>query len=273
MIKNIFSVENKIIVLTGGMGQLGIQFSKTLLEHKARVAILDVESDDQIFQDRLGIDVPENQLILIKCDITKASDISAALEIIMQKWGKAPYGLINNAALDSPPNSSSSENGPFEDYPESSWDKVMEVNVKGPFLLSKIFGKEMAINKSGSIINISSIYGLLSPNQNIYRYRQEEGKAFFKPVAYSASKSALFNLTRYLATYWAGSGVKVNTLVLAGVFNNQDKKFLNSYENNIPIGRMAAEGEYNGAILFLLSEASDYMTGSTLTIDGGWSAW
>jgi NAD(P)-dependent dehydrogenase (short-subunit alcohol dehydrogenase family) len=131
----------------------------------------------------------------------------------------------------------------------------------------------MAEAGSGSIINISSIYGLISPDQRIYEYRRQGGEPFFKPVAYSASKSALFNLTRYLATYWGPKGVRVNTLTFGGVFNNQDSEFLKGYTSHVPLGRMADETDYNGAVVFLLSEASRYMTGSNIILDGGWTAW
>jgi NAD(P)-dependent dehydrogenase (short-subunit alcohol dehydrogenase family) len=181
--------------------------------------------------------------------------------------------LINNAALDSPPGAPVEENGPFESYPESSWDRVMEVNVKGVFLACQAVGGRMAAEGRGSILNICSTYGLVSPDQRLYEYRQRGGEPFYKPVAYSASKSALLNLTRYLAVYWAGSGVRVNTLTFGGVFNGQAQEFLAAYAARVPLGRMAREEEYSGAVVFLLSDASSYMTGANLVIDGGWTAW
>jgi NAD(P)-dependent dehydrogenase (short-subunit alcohol dehydrogenase family) len=184
-----------------------------------------------------------------------------------------PHGLVNNAALDAPPNAPPEENGPFETFPESSWDSVMAVNTKGVFLLCQAIGGAMAREGRGSIINVSSIYGVVSPDQSLYEYRRQGGEVFYKPVAYSASKSALLNLTRYLATYWAPRGVRVNTLVLGGVFNHQDPRFLEGYHRRVPLGRMAGADEYNGGVLFLLSDASSYMTGAELVMDGGWTAW
>jgi NAD(P)-dependent dehydrogenase (short-subunit alcohol dehydrogenase family) len=187
-------------------------------------------------------------------------------------WG-IPHALINNAAIDSPPDASAAENGPFEEYPEASWDKVMEVNVKGTFLCCQVIGAQMASLSRGSIVNIGSVYGMVSPDQRIYEYRRSDDDHFYKPVAYSASKSALCNLTRYLATYWAERNVRVNMLTLGGVFNNQDSRFLEEYCRRVPLGRMAREDEYNGAVIFLVSDASSYMTGSNLLIDGGWTSW
>ena len=174
---------------------------------------------------------------------------------VSSAWGP-PTVLINNAAIDSPPSSDSRENGPFEDYPESSWDKVLEVNLKGAYLCCQVFGSAMAKKGSGSIINVASIYGLVSPDQSLYEYRRRQGQEFYKPVAYSASKSGLLNLTRYLAVYWAKQKVRVNTLTIAGVANHQDQSFLQAYCGRIPIGRMADSDEYNGAVLFLASDAS-----------------
>jgi len=184
-----------------------------------------------------------------------------------------PTGLVNNAALDSPPGAPAEENGPFETYPEESFDRVMEVNTKGVFLCCQVFGGQMASAGRGSIVNICSTYGVVSPDQTIYDYRREGGETFYKPVAYSVSKSSLLNLTRYLATYWAPREVRVNTLTLAGVFNDQDERFLANYTKRVPLGRMAHEDEYSGAVVFLMSDAASYMTGSNMVIDGGWTAW
>lgn len=272
MSNNLFSVQDKVVVVTGGLGQLGRQFAFALLERGAKVAVFDAAANEdritKLFNDRRH----DLNLRFFRVDVTRRDSIEAALRELTSAWG-APQGLINNAALDSPPNAPAEENGPFETYPESSWDKIMDVNAKGVMLCCQVIGGAMAEAGRGSIVNISSIYGLISPNQNIYEYRRTGGQQFYKPIAYSVSKSALFNLTRYLATYWAGKGVRVNTLTFAGVFNNQDERFLKAYLPHVPLGRMAREDEYNGAVIFLLSEAASYMTGSNMIIDGGWTAW
>jgi NAD(P)-dependent dehydrogenase (short-subunit alcohol dehydrogenase family) len=150
---------------------------------------------------------------------------------------------------------------------------VMNVNVKGTLLCCQAIGSRMAAEGRGSIVNVSSVYGMLSPVQHLYEFRRRGGEEFYKPIAYSVSKSALYNLTRYLATYWAKSGVRVNTLTLAGVWNGQPQEFLDAYAARIPVGRMADVKEVVGPVVFLASDASSFVTGANLVADGGWSAW
>jgi NAD(P)-dependent dehydrogenase (short-subunit alcohol dehydrogenase family) len=249
----LFDVSGRVAVVTGGLGQLGSVYVDGLRERGMTVAVFDVAAEDRV-------------------DVTDRASIEAATERVVAEHG-VPHLLVNNAALDSPPDAPAEEVGPFETYPEASFDQVMGVNVKGTLLCCQVVGAAMAREGRGSIVNISSVYGLLSPQQEIYEFRRRCGEVFTKPVAYSVSKSAVLNLTRYLATYWAKEGVRVNTLTLAGVFNDQPAEFLEAYTVRVPLGRMAEAGEALGAIVFLASDASSYMTGANLVVDGGWSAW
>ena len=270
--KDLFSVEGRVAVVTGGMGQLGRQFSLALLARGARVAVFDLQIDEVKAAARFGEHYDDPNLMFVDADVTSRHSLEAALAQVETAW-ETPHVLVNNAGLDSPPGAPAAENGPFESYPEASLDKVLDVNLKGVVLCCQVVGGAMAQAGRGSIININSIYGIISPDQRLYTYRAAGGSPFFKPVAYSISKSGLLNLTRYLATYWAEKGVRVNTLTFGGVFNNQDETFLQNYRSRVPLGRMAREDEYNGAVIFLASDASSYMTGSNMIIDGGWTAW
>jgi len=265
---SLFDVGQEIVLITGISGQLGGEYAKAFLERGARVAGLDIRPSAGV--DTLAAQYPEN-FQFSASNVTDKKSLQQTLIDIVSKFG-TPTVLINNAAIDSPPSAPPEENGPFEDYPEASWDRVIDVNLKGVYLCCQVFGAAMAKAGRGSIINIASIYGVVSPDQNLYEYRRKRGEVFFKPVAYSASKSGILNLTRYLAVYWAKKGVRVNSLTIAGVFNNQEQAFLDVYCGRIPVGRMANVAEYNGSVLFLASEASRYMTGSNLVIDGGWTA-
>lgn len=264
----LFDTGREIVLITGVSGQLGGEYARVFLERGARVVGLDVRPSAG--SDALAEKYPENYLFCT-ADVTSKASLQQALEEVVGKFG-TPTVLVNNAAIDSPPSSPPEENGPFEDYPEASWDKVINVNLKGVYLCCQVFGGAMAKAQGGSIINVASIYGVVSPDQNLYDYRRQRGEVFYKPVAYSASKSGILNLTRYLAVYWAKKNVRVNTLTIAGVFNNQEQAFLDAYCSRIPVGRMADMQEYNGAVLFLASPASRYMTGSNLIVDGGWTA-
>ncbi len=271
MTTELFDLSKRIYVITGGLGQLGKQFTLTLLDMGAKVAIFDLPPKLEI-HNRFWKEEHTDSCKYFSVDVCDKKAIEKALQKITDHWG-TPHGLINNAALDSPPNAPPEGNGPFETYPEESWDEVMKVNTKGIFLMCQIFGKVMTSKQRGVIINICSTYGLVSPDQRIYEYRQASGDAFFKPPAYTASKASILGLTKYLATYFAPSGIRVNSLTPHGIFNNQDANFLKEFKRRVPLGRMAKENEYNGAIVFLLSDASSYMTGSNLVIDGGWTAW
>lgn len=264
----LFEWTGQTVAITGAAGQLGARYAVAFAQRGARVAILDLRPSG--LSEAL-IDRFRGNVRFIECDVTNKASVSEALGGIAD-FGGVPNTLINNAAIDSPPSAPLDENGPFEAYPETSWDKVLDVNLKGVFLACQVIGGAMANQGRGSIINVASIYGLVSPDQSIYDYRRRRGEVFFKPVAYSASKSGIYNLTRYLAVYWAKRSVRVNSLTIAGVFANQEQAFLDAYTTRIPIGRMAELGEYDGAVLFLASAASTYMTGSNLVIDGGWTA-
>ena len=269
---NLFDVRDKIVVITGGMGQLGRQFSGALADRGARVAIFDLSARDQTSARRFDTVADTSTMTFEEVDVTSRSSVESGLESVLERWGP-PHALINAAALDTPPDASGDASAPFEDYPEAVWDQVVDVNVKGVIITCQVVGKRMADEGRGSIVNISSIYGLVSPDQRIYAHLSDGDAPFVKPVGYSASKSALFNLTRYLATYWAPRNVRVNTLTLGGVFNGQDDQFVAAYTDRVPLGRMADEADYNGAVVYLVSDASRYMTGSNMVIDGGWTAW
>lgn len=264
----LFDLNDAIVLITGISGQLGTAYAQALLNRGACVAGLDMRISTGCIA--LQTQYPNNYLF-IDSDVTDKSSLQKALDIVISKFG-VPTVLINNAAIDSPPSAPPEENGPFEDYPQSSWDKVMDVNLKGVYLCCQVFGNAMAKSGKGSIINVASIYGVVSPDQSLYEYRRQRGEVFYKPVAYAVSKSGILNLTRYLAVYWAKKGVRVNSLTIAGVFNNQEQAFLDAYCTRIPVGRMADLNEYNGSVIFLSSEASRYMTGANLVIDGGWTA-
>jgi NAD(P)-dependent dehydrogenase (short-subunit alcohol dehydrogenase family) len=250
---DLFSLDGRIAIFTGGLGQIGAEIVRAFEERGARVAVFDAAHERPV-------------------DVTDRAAVERATAWVRDEWG-APDILVNAAALDSPPDAPAEEVGPVESYPEQSFDQVMDVNVKGTFLCCQVVGARMAEARRGSIVNISSVYGMLSPVQDVYDFRRERGETYFKPVAYSVSKSALYNLTRYLATYWARSGVRVNTLTLAGVANEQPPEFVDAYTARLPLGRMADVREVIGPVVFLASDASSYVTGANVVVDGGWTAW
>lgn len=273
---DIFDVTGRIVVITGGLGQIGAEFVREFHRRGARVAVASRSADPTslgaVFAD-LG---QAGRLLPLAMDITSKESIEAALDELQDQWGGSPDVLINNAGLDTQPSAPPEVSGPFEDFPVEVFREVVEVNLVGTFLVTQAVGGRMRRDgKPGSIINVGSIYGMVSPVQDIYAYRAEQtGVPFVKPVADSAAKSGVYNLTRYCATYWGRHGIRVNTLTPSGVRrDSQDATFQANYTARIPIGRMAEADEFNGAVVFLASDASRYMTGSNLVVDGGWTAW
>ena len=258
----LFDLSGRVVAITGGLGQLGSALTVALIARGADVVVLDLAAPS----------VTEATARVIETDVTDRASVEGALAAIEADNG-VPHVLVNAAAIDAPPDAPADEVGPFEDVPASALGRVLDVNVGGVVTCCQVVGGAMARAGRGSIVNISSIYGMLSPDQRIYDFRREAGEEFVKPVAYSVSKSALYNLTRYLATYWAHDGVRVNTLTLAGIANDQPDAFVEAYTARMPVGRMMDVSEAVGAVVFLASEASSYVTGSNLVVDGGWSAW
>ncbi|AEV29131.1 dehydrogenase of unknown specificity, short-chain alcohol dehydrogenase like protein [Sphaerochaeta pleomorpha str. Grapes] len=272
----LFDVSGKVVVITGGLGQIGAEFVKEFHSRGSKVAVLSRSATQEKAEKALGKElVSSDTIALFSVNITKKASINEALQSIAKLWG-APDVLINNAGIDTQPSAPPEVSGPFELFPEEVFREVVDTNLIGTFLMTQSVGAMMVeANKGGSIINIGSIYGMVSPVQDIYAYKKEQtGVAFIKPVAYCAAKSGIYNLTRYCATYWGKAGIRVNTFTPSGVWREtQDETFQKNYCARMPIGRMAQADEYNGSMIFLASDASKYMTGSNLVVDGGWTAW
>lgn len=272
---DIFDVRDRIVLITGGLGQIGTEFAREFHARGARVAVASRTANADTLHEAIP-DADRDRLLAVSMDITAKSSVEQGLDAIEAKWGSAPDVLINNAGIDTQPSAPPEVSGPFEDFPIDIFREVVDVNLVGTFIVTQATGKRMRMaEKPGSIINVGSIYGLVSPVQDIYSFMEERtGVPFVKPVAYSAAKSGVYNLTRYCATYWGRHGIRVNTLTPSGVWRDtQDPTFQANYSSRIPIGRMANADEYNGAVVFMASDASRYMTGSNLTVDGGWTAW
>jgi len=268
----LFDLTGRVAVVTGGMGQLGAELAVTLATRGVRVAILDLETAPRSGAPGLVTALEDGTVRAHACDVTVRAQVEAALALVEADWG-VPDLLVNAAAIDAPPDAPADEVGPFEDVPVESLAGVVHVNVLGVVVPCQVIGGAMAHAGRGSIVNIGSVYGLLSPDQRLYDFRRLAGEAFYKPVAYSVSKSALVNLTRYLATYWGRSAVRVNTLTPHGIENGQPAAFVEAFASRSPLGRLMDVSEAVGAVVFLASDASTYVTGANIVVDGGWSAW
>jgi NAD(P)-dependent dehydrogenase (short-subunit alcohol dehydrogenase family) len=268
----LFSLDGHVAIVTGGAGRLGRQYAAALTSAGAAVALFDVKSGH-------GGAAPVDERARISSHVVDTTDrqaVDRAVAAVVERHG-APTILVNNAGLGSSPADAKLETGPFERYPESAWDAMMQSHLKSALVVSQSFLEAFrrAKRDEGSIINISSTYGVVSPDQSMYESQRRGGRDWFKPVGYSVAKSGMLNFTRWLAEYCGHErlGVRVNSLVPGGVReDDHSPEFVAEYEKRTPLGRMAREDDYNGAIVFLASRASVYMTGATLVVDGGWTA-
>jgi NAD(P)-dependent dehydrogenase (short-subunit alcohol dehydrogenase family) len=270
MVPSQFDLTSRVAIITGGAGLLGVCHAQAVHAAGGIPILLDITSPGTTeLRNRAGFEID-----CIPCDITHEDDVQRALRSILERHGRVDI-LINNAAnnpkVEAP---GSLNNTRLESFPLANWHADLAVGLTGAMICSRVFGAEMARRKKGVIINIASDLALIAPDQRLYEI---DGVAPdsqpVKPVSYSVIKAGLVGLTRYLATYWADSGVRANALCPGGVENGQDALFLRRIAERIPLGRMAKATEYQGSIVFLCSDASSYMTGAILTVDGGRSTW
>jgi len=265
----LFSLKNKTAVVTGALGLIGKEHCRALSEAGANIIAADLNETEAA---GFALTLP-TESIGLRLDVVNPESLRQVRDKVLQKFEHIDI-LVNNAAIndmfENP--KAAGEQSKFENYPLELWRKSIDVNLTGVFLCSQILGSVMAIQKSGSIINIASTYGISAPDQSLY-IKEDGSQSFYKPPAYSATKGALVMFTRYLAAYWGNAGVRVNTLTPGGVENFQDEFFITKYSARTMLGRMARPDDYKGALVFLASDASGYMTGANLVVDGGWTAW
>lgn len=256
-----FRLDSKIVVITGAAGILGQGAVAAFLDAGARVCALDRTDADLA---RLGA---HERLFTIAADVTDPRSVRAAADRVAATWGVADV-LFNNAAT-------KSENffAPFEDFPLEDWNAVMAVNLTGAMLCSQAFGAPMAQRGRGAIVNTLSIYGIVAPDQRIYEGSEYQGRPINTPAIYCASKAGLWGLSQYLASYWGGKGVRVNAVTPGGIFSGQNDTFVRHYSQRVPLGRMASRDDIVNAMVFLASDASSYLNGHNLVVDGGWTVW
>ena len=269
--KSIFSLKDEIAVVTGALGKLGPIWIEALLGAGAKVFALDL-AESEISEEfaKLQACHDETRLKLDRTDVRDRQSLEAACKICMDTFG-VPTILVNNAGIDRPP-ANAAKGYHLEDIPFEENRDIFEVNTLGLFLVTQVFGSRMVGTRRGSIINIGSLYTGVSPDARFYDHIPGD-PPFLKPPAYGASKAAVVNLTRYMATLWAPHGVRVNALSPGGVLGGQDEEFKHKFCNRVPMGRMATAEDLHGPLLFLASRASSYVTGTELVVDGGFTAW
>jgi len=262
MTSNAFGLEGKVVVLTGAGSIIGTAVVKAFIAAGARVFAIDRSAE------ALSAMGPAHANFMPHiCDISDRAAVGQAHQRLVSAWGEAD-ALLNNAAT-------KTENffEPFESFPLDDWNEILAVNLTGAMLCSQVFGSPMAVRGSGAVVNTLSIYGIVAPDQRIYEGSQYLGRRINTPAIYSASKAGLWGLTKYLATYWGARGVRVNAVTPGGVFSGQNETFVENYSNRVPLGRMATPEDMARAMQYLCSDASGYITGHNLVVDGGWTTW
>lgn len=276
MVLDRFKITDKVVVITGGAGLLGQKHAEAVIEGEGIPVLLDISKDAlDITKQHLGSKYPEAEVCTYQVDITNREALEQVRDSLIGKYGHIDV-LINNAA-NNPKVEKKGENFGnirFDNFPLQTWNDDILVGLTGAFLCAQVFGSEMEKQHAGVVLNISSDLGIIAPDQRIYRKDGlEEEEQTIKPVTYSVIKHGLLGLTKYLATYWADKNIRVNAVCPGGIYNGQDKMFLEKLTNLIPLGRMADKDEYKCTVLYLISDASSYMTGSTVIVDGGRTCW
>jgi 2-deoxy-D-gluconate 3-dehydrogenase len=268
----LFDLSGRVAVVTGGAGLLGAEFCRTLARAGAQVVVADLNLDAaRACADVINLEKP--RALGLAVDVTEPASVHEMVQTTLRTFRRLDI-LVNSAALDpkfDPRHAPIEASGTFEDYPLEAWNQALSVNLTGAFLCCQATVKPMLEQGRGVIINMSSIYGLAAPDQRLY---QREGQPpRYKPVYYTVTKEGILGLTHYLAAYYAGKNIRVNAISPGGVYNGHDEAFVKAYSARAVLGRMAEKDEMNGALLFLASDASAYMTGSNLIVDGGWTVW
>jgi len=269
-----FNLVNKNALITGAAGLLGFEHSMALLESNANLILTDISLDQLRFKkDKIKKEYPSSKVHIFQMDVSSLESIKMVNDELISNDLNVDI-LINNAAIDAKVEGNKNLKR-LEDFSLEQWDKEIGVGLTGSFLCSKVFGSQMVKdNKKGVILNIASDLSVIAPNQGLYRnLNLPEFEQDVKPITYSVIKTGLIGLTRYLSTYWCKEGIRCNALSPGGVFNNQPEEFVEKISKLIPLGRMAKSDEYRSAIQFLCSDASEYLNGQNIVIDGGRSVW
>ena len=269
-----FNLVNKNALITGAAGLLGFEHSMALLESNANLILTDISLDQLKFKkDEIKKEYPSSKVHIFQMDVSSLESIKMVNDELISNDLNVDI-LINNAAIDAKVEGNKNLKR-LEDFSLEQWDKEIGVGLTGSFLCSKVFGSQMVKdNKKGVILNIASDLSVIAPNQELYRNSNlPEFEQDVKPITYSVIKTGLIGLTRYLSTYWCKEGIRCNALSPGGVFNNQPEEFVEKISELIPLGRMAKSDEYRSAIQFLCSDASEYLNGQNIVIDGGRSVW